>query len=111
MFNFVLEISNGSFSRSDIISCVFGDYFSIVVFVEEFLVLDNWIVEEGWGLMDEDFVLVFNFFVDFFGGDYFNNCFVIILLDEFILVGGVEQYLLCFWVKWEIEFFYDWVQF
>ena len=110
MLNFVLEISNGSFSRSDTISRVFGDYLSTAVFAEEFPALDNWTAEEGWGLTDEDFVSAPNSLADSPGGDYPNNRFATISMDEPILVGGAEQYLLRFWAKWEIEPFYDWAQ-
>ncbi|MEL7421715.1 MAG: T9SS type A sorting domain-containing protein, partial [Bacteroidota bacterium] len=110
LLNFVLEIDNGGFVRTDTVSRIFGDYLNTEVFVEDFPTLDNWQPDEGWDLTTEDFVSGPTSLTDSPFENYPNNRFAIITLDEPLSVNAAEEYLLSFWAKWEIETFYDWAQ-
>ncbi|MEO0723051.1 MAG: M14 family zinc carboxypeptidase [Bacteroidota bacterium] len=110
LLNFVLEIDNGGFVRTDTVSRVFGDYINTEVFVEDFPTLDNWQPDEGWDLTTEDFVSGPTSLTDSPFEDYPNNRFAVITLDEPLSVNAAEEHVLTFWAKWEIEAFYDWAQ-
>ncbi|MGH1433560.1 MAG: M14 family zinc carboxypeptidase [Lewinella sp.] len=107
---FELTIDNGSFIRRDTVSKVYGGYLDIEVYEEDFPDLDQWTINEGWGLTDEDFISSPNALTDSPYSDYPNNSFAQITLNEPILVGEAEEYRLNFWAKWDIEPFYDWAQ-
>lgn len=110
MLDFVLEIDNGSFLRTDTVSLVFGDYLNTEVFTDDFPALEDWTAEEGWDLTMEDFVSAPNSLTDSPFTDYPNNRFATITLNEPIPVSVAEEYVLRFYARWDIEAFYDWAQ-
>jgi carboxypeptidase T len=107
---FLLQVDNGSFTRTDTVSRVFGGFLSSVIYADNFTELSPWTADAGWGLTTEDFVSAPTSLNDSPGADYPNNSITTITLDEAITVGEAEAYLLRFWSKWDIEAFYDWAQ-
>ncbi|PSR14581.1 MAG: hypothetical protein DA408_21520 [Bacteroidetes bacterium] len=107
---FLLQLSNGSFTRTDTVTRVFGGFLRTDIYTNNFTNLTPWTPDQGWDLTTEDFVSAPTSLTDSPGADYPNNSITTITLNEAITVGEAQEYRLQFWSKWNIEAFYDWAQ-
>lgn len=107
---FVLSIDNGAFARTDTITRVFSAFVDVPAYANDFSDLEGWTSESSWAETTNDFVSAPSSLTDSPFGEYENNSFNTITLDESIVLGAADEYRLKFWAKWNIEAFYDWAQ-
>jgi carboxypeptidase T len=106
-FSFVLHLNNGTFTQSDTISKFFG--VTSIVFYDNCDTFDKW-TSNKWNVTYNSYFTPPGSITDSPSGNYQNNEYNPIVLNEEIDLTNTAYALLSFMAKWDIETGYDYVQ-
>jgi hypothetical protein len=104
---FTLSIDNGSYTDTDTITKIFGSLEPIIS--ENGDNLDNWFTN-SWSTTNTTFVTPSSSITDSPVGNYFPNTLNQLILTDPISLVDVDNAILNFWAKWDIEKGWDFVQ-
>jgi len=108
VFCYLLTVDNGDYIVSDTIEKVFGEL--VAVFEDGCDEMENW-SSDKWNVSTSDYHSTPASITDSPNTNYQDNENNIVLLDSIIDLTDVTMAYVQFWIKWEIESGYDYVQF
>lgn len=105
---YVLEISNGTFSKYDTITKLYGA--GTIAFSNSGGPITDWTISSGWGLSSNTFFSSPNSLADSPSGDYPNNASRTMRTTQQVDLSLATSAYLRFKARWDIEAAYDYAQ-
>lgn len=111
LLRFILSVDNGIFNRSDTLEKIYGQPHT--VFSNDASVLNDFTAQGGsWGITTSTFVSPASSITDSPNGNYGNNQNKRLTLNTPVQLdtGSIQEAVLSFYAKWDIEAGYDYTQ-